>query len=324
MKERAGARMSVAISLECSIADMAFGQRPRATWKLRSRALELGEHTLVMGVLNVTPDSFSDGGTFFGTNVAAEHALAMLDEGAAIVDIGGESTRPDAQAVSPQEEMDRVLPVIEAVLRMRPECVISVDTYKAATARAAVAAGAEIVNDVSGLVWDPAMAGACAELRCGVVVMHTRGRPSQWKTQLRPDPEDVLPIVWDGLKRRLDRAVAAGVERERVALDPGFGFGKVAEDNYPLLARLDELLALGQPIVAGLSRKSFLGRTIRRGAAPPPALERGNATLAATTAAILAGASVVRVHDVRPALEAAWIADAILAAPDARDALWGR
>ncbi|HTV81206.1 MAG TPA: dihydropteroate synthase [Acidobacteriaceae bacterium] len=303
---------------------MAFARRPRATWRLRSRTFELGKYTLVMGVLNVTPDSFSDGGTFFGTNVATARALAMLDEGAAIVDIGGESTRPDAQPVSAQEEMDRVLPVIEAVLRERPECVISVDTYKMETARAAVAAGAEIVNDVSGLVWDPAMVRACTDLRCGVVLMHTRGRPSQWKTQPRPDPEDVLPIVRDALKHRLQHAVAAGVERERVILDPGFGFGKMAEDNYPLLARLDELLELGQPLMVGLSRKSFLGITITRGAAPPPVLNRGNATLAATTAAILAGASVVRVHDVRPALEAARIADAILAAPDATADMWGR
>lgn len=293
---------------------------------MRGRALELGERTLVMGVLNVTPDSFSDGGEFFGTDAAAERALAMLDEGAAIVDIGGESTRPGAQPVSAQEEIDRVLPVIEAVLRARPECVISVDTYKAATARTAVAAGAEIVNDVSGLVWDQEMAAACAELRCGVVVMHTRGRPSEWKTQPRPDPEEVLPLVRDGLKQRLQLALTAGVEPERVVLDPGFGFGKVGEDNYPLLARMDELLALGQPLMAGLSRKSFLGRTLAgpgtRADAAVAVQERGNATLAATTAAVLAGASVVRVHDVRSAVEALRIADAILLAPG--DAMWGR
>lgn len=304
---------------------MPFARRPRTTWKLRSRSLELGERTLVMGVLNVTPDSFSDGGTFFGTDVAAERALTMLDEGAAIVDIGGESTRPGAQPVSAQEEMDRVLPVIEAVLHARRDCVISVDTYKAETARAAVGAGAEIVNDVSGLAWDPQMAGACAELRCGVVLMHTRGKPSEWKTQPRLTPDQALPLVRNGLKRRLDEAVAAGVERERVVLDPGFGFGKAGEDNYPLLARLEGLLALGQPLAAGLSRKSFLGRTLAgpdaRADAVVPVRERGNATLAATTAAILAGASVVRVHEVRPAVEAAKIADAILAAVGAGNAM---
>lgn len=303
---------------------MAFARRPQVIWKLRNRSLELGKHTLVMGVLNVTPDSFSDGGTFFGTQVAAERALSMIEEGAAIVDIGGESTRPGAQPVSAQEEMDRVLPVIEAVLRARPDCVISVDTYKAETARAAVRAGAEIVNDVSGLVWDPAMAAACADLRCGVVMMHTRGRSSEWKSQPRLEPAEVLPIVRDGLRRQFEHALAAGMERERVALDPGFGFGKVGEENYPLLARMDELLKLGQPLVAGLSRKSFLGRTLARtipelGAsadAAVPMRARASATLAATTAAILAGASVVRVHEVRPALEAACIADAILAASD--------
>ena len=300
--------------LECSIADMVFVRRPPTTWKLRSRALELGERTLTMGVLNVTPDSFSDGGEFFGAEAAAQRALSLLDAGADIVDIGGESTRPGAQAIGAQEEMDRVLPVIEAVLRARPECVISVDTYKAATARVAVAAGVEIVNDVSGFTWDVEMAQAGAELRCGVVLMHTRGRPSEWKTQPQLRQEEVVPLVREGLMRSLEQAVAAGVERERVVLDPGFGFGKVGENNYPLLAHLEELLALGQPLLAGVSRKSFLGWTVAGGAAGLPVRERGNATLAATTAAILAGAHIVRVHEVRPAVEAARIADAILAA----------
>ncbi len=301
--------------LECSIADMAFARRPRANWGLRTRSLELGRHTLAMGVLNVTPDSFSDGGAFLGAKAAVERALTMLDEGAAILDIGGESTRPGAQQVSAQEEVDRVVPVIETVVRARPGCVISVDTYKAATAVAAVQAGAEIVNDVSGLVWDPEMAAACAELRCGVVLMHTRGRPADWKTQPRLRRDEVAPLVRRELNRSLDRAVAAGVERERIVLDPGFGFGKTGEENYPLLAQMEELLSLGRALVAGLSRKSFLGLTAAGpGGAALPALERGNATLAATTAAILAGASVVRVHDVRPALEAARIADAILVA----------
>ena len=299
--------------VECSIADMAFVRRPRATWKLRSRALQLSERTLVMGVLNVTPDSFSDGGEFFQADTAAARALAMLDEGADIVDIGGESTRPGSQAIGAQEEMDRVLPVIETVLRARPDCVISVDTYKAATARAAVAAGAEIVNDVSGFAWDAEMARACAELRCGVVLMHTRGRPAEWKTQPRLRRDEVVPLVRGGLARSLEQAVATGVERERVVLDPGFGFGKVGGENYPLLARLEELLTLGQPLLAGVSRKSFLGRTVAAGGMSAPPDERENATLAATTAAILAGTHIVRVHEVRPAVEAARIADAILA-----------
>ena len=294
---------------------MSFVRRPRATWKLRTRALELGERTLLMGVLNVTPDSFSDGGTFLSTEAAAERALAMLDEGADILDIGGESTRPGSDPVSAQQELDRILPVMERVLRAHPACVISVDTYKAATARAAVRAGAEIVNDVSGLAWDEEVAAACAELHCGIVLMHTRGRPPEWKTQPRLRPEQLLPLVRDGLARSLGQALAAGVERERIVLDPGFGFGKVGGENYPLLARLEELLALGQPLLAGLSRKSFLGRTAAGpgAGAALPVHERLNATLAGSVAAILAGASVVRVHDVRPAVEAARIADAILA-----------
>jgi dihydropteroate synthase len=295
---------------------MTFVRRPSSTWQLRTRSLALGQRTLVMGVLNVTPDSFSDGGIYFGTGVAVEHALAMLNAGADIIDIGGESTRPGSQALCPEDEQDRVLPVIEAILHERPAAVLSVDTYKARTAMAAVAAGAEIVNDVSAFQWDPDMAPACAQLHCGVVLMHTRGRPGAWRTQRRLAPDDVVPMVKSGLVQALEGAVAAGVQRERIVLDPGYGFGKTFDDNYPLLAHLDELLVLGQPLLAGVSRKSFLGRTVAAaiGADDVPVHARSNATLAATTAAILAGASIVRVHDVRPAVEAAAIADSILAA----------
>ena len=294
---------------------MAFVRRPLSTWQLRTRSLALGQRTLIMGVLNVTPDSFSDGGMFRDKNAAIEHALAMLEAGADIIDIGGESTRPGAQELSPAEEQDRVVPVIEGILQHQPQAILSIDTYKAATADAAVDAGAEIVNDVSAFAWDPAMAAACASQRCGVVLMHTRGRPTQWRVQPRLNDEEVVPLVKSGLAQALERAVAANVDRERIVLDPGFGFGKAYENNYPLLAHLDELLSLGQPLLAGVSRKSFLGRTLARGSGVEvPMKQRGNATLAASTAAILAGASVVRVHDVRPAVEAATIADAILAA----------
>jgi dihydropteroate synthase len=293
---------------------MAFARRPQAAWKIRTRTLELGARTLVMGVLNVTPDSFSDGGLYFGTRVAAEHALAMLDDGADLIDIGGESTRPGSQGLCPEDEQDRVLPVIEAILRERPAAILSVDTYKASTASAAAAAGAEIINDVSSLTWDPAMAGVCARTRCGVVLMHTRGRPHEWRTQPRLAPGAVIPLVHADFVAALARADDAGIERSRIVLDPGYGFGKVRDDNYPLLAHLDDLLALGQPLLAGVSRKSFLGHTIAAatGAADVPVHARANATIAATTAAILAGASIVRVHDVKPAVEAAAIADAIL------------
>jgi len=272
-----------------------------------------------MGVLNVTPDSFSDGGRFLNPEAAVQHALAMLEGGADFIDIGGESTRPGSEAaITEQQEQDRVLPVIELLLRERPETAVSIDTWHAATARAAVKAGCEVVNDVSGLAWDAAMPRACAELQCGVVLMHVRGRPSEWRTQPRLAQEEVVPLVRSGLEKSLGAAVAAGVDRARVVVDPGFGFGKVYENNYPLLAHLETLLELGQPILAGASRKSFLARTLQgisgagRGA-EVPMREREAATLAATTAAILAGASIVRVHAVRPAVEAASIADAILA-----------
>jgi dihydropteroate synthase len=294
---------------------MAFIRRPCFVWKLRSRSVELGARTLVMGVLNVTPDSFSDGGLFYGTDAAVERGLEMLDEGAELIDVGGESTRPGARDLSSQEEQERVLPVIEAILGERPWTVISVDTYQANTARAAIEAGAQIVNDVSGFGWDPEMAAACAEMRCGVVLMHSRGRPGEWRAQARLAPQEVLPLVREGLESSLNRALAAGVERNRIALDPGYGFGKVHGENYPLLAHQDELLQLGQPLLAGVSRKSFLGKTLAAagGIADVPVHARGNATLAATTAAVLAGAHVVRVHEVRPAVDAGRIADAILA-----------
>jgi dihydropteroate synthase len=210
--------------------------------------------------------------------------------------------------------------------------VLSIDTYHAETARAAIAAGAEIVNDVSGFKWDPDLPRACADLRCGLILMHTRGRPNEWRTQPPFAQNEVVPLVKSGLAQSLERALAAGIDRSRVVLDPGYGFGKAYDNNYPLLAHQDELLELGQPLLAGVSRKSFLGRTLARAPErnlspasaastnspeiPPdiPPQARGNATLAATTAAILAGASIVRVHEVRPALEAASIADAILSA----------
>jgi dihydropteroate synthase len=297
---------------------MVFARRPVSEWRLRSRSLALGARTLIMGVLNVTPDSFSDGGLYADAEAAAARALAMFDEGADLIDIGGESTRPGllAMNVTAQEEQDRVLPVIAAVLDARPHAVLSVDTWKSETARAAVAAGAEIVNDISGFTWDAAMPDTCAALACGVVLMHTRGRPPEWRTQPRLDADAVLPLVRDGLEHSLELAQAAGIARDRIVLDPGYGFGKAFENNYPLLSQQDELLALGLPLLAGVSRKSFLGRTAggARGGPDLPVGERGAATLAATTAAILAGASIVRVHDVRPAVDAAAIADAILAA----------
>jgi dihydropteroate synthase len=294
---------------------MSFTRRKEFLWQLRTRTLALGAKTLVMGVLNVTPDSFSDGGRYHSREDAVAHGLRMLDEGADILDIGGESTRPGRQQpVSAAQELDRVLPVIAAIRAARPQPVISIDTYKAATARAAIAAGAEIVNDVSGFLWDEAMAATCAELRCGVVLMHTRGKPDEWRSQPQLAAEDVLPLIQHDLQARLQAALDAGVSRDRIVLDPGYGFGKRMENNYPLLAHQSELRALGQPLLAGVSRKSFLARTLRElyGDVDAPVEARLHATVAATTAAILAGADIVRVHDVRAAAEAARIADAIL------------
>jgi len=299
-----------------------FARRELTWWRLRSRTLELGAKTLVMGVVNITPDSFSDGGLYLDPARAVDHALRLLEEGAAILDLGAESTRPGSHAgdpagaaVSADEEQARLLPVIEGVLKVRPETVISADTYKAATARAAVVAGAEIINDVSGFTWDAAMVAACVEMCCGVVVMHTRGIPDAWKTQTPLTPEAVLPLVRDELGANLAVALQAGIAEEAVVLDPGYGFGKRFDENYALLARQGELLALGRPLLAGLSQKSFLGRTLaglREGDVSPESRER--ASIAALTAAILNGASIVRVHSVRAAVEAAAIADAVLLA----------
>ena len=292
---------------------MTVASRPHFRWALRTRALELGERTLLVGVVNVTPDSFSDGGKFLSATKAMDHALRLLAEGADILDIGGESTRPGTRPpVSVQEELDRVVPVMEGILRARPETILSIDTYKSETAKAAVRAGAEIVNDVSGFLWDPAMASVCAKLRCGVMLMHTRGRSSEWHAQPPLAREEVVPLVLRELKERADAAISAGIEPAAIVLDPGFGFGKVLDENYPLLGHFDELHTLGYPLLAGVSRKAFLGRTLSQiYGHDVPADQRGNATVAATTAAVLAGAHLVRVHDVKPAREAVAIADAI-------------
>jgi dihydropteroate synthase len=296
---------------------MPFTPRRQIEWKLRSRTLPLGQRTLVMGVVNVTPDSFSDGGRFFAPQAAAEAALAMLDDGASIVDIGGESTRPgEHEAIGAAEEMDRVLPVIEEVLARRPDAILSVDTYKAATAQAALRAGVEIVNDVSGLLWDPAMAETCAAAACGFILMHTRGRPAAWRSLPPLASSEVVPLVAHELRRQLEIALAAGIAPERLALDPGFGFGKIGAENNALLAGMEQLRGLGQPLVAGLSRKSFLGRALAPlyAGQTAPVTARGTASIAASVAAVLAGADVLRAHDVRPALKAAAIADAVLEA----------
>ena len=272
-----------------------------------------------MGVLNLTPDSFSDGGRLSHPEQAVEYALRLLRQGAAILDLGAESTRPGSHAgdpanaaVSAAEEQDRLLPVLEMLLRARPDAIVSVDTYKAATARAALAAGAEIINDVSGFTWDAAMPAVCAG--CGVVLMHTRGRPDEWREQPRLAPEAVFAMVRDGLADSLRIAESAGLAPESIVLDPGYGFGKRLEENYALLRAQSLLLGLGRPLLAGLSRKSFLRHAlaVRRGREVTSRAAVEHASLAGMTAAILAGASIVRVHSVAAAVEAAAVADMLL------------
>jgi dihydropteroate synthase len=299
-------------------------QRERTSWKLCGRTIELGKRTLVMGIVNVTPDSFSDGARFLDPEAAIARALQLLDEGADLLDIGAESTRPGSNAggaegtpmaplVSATEEQARLLPVLEGILRVRPEAILSVDTYKAETARAACEAGARIVNDVSGFAWDPQMAEECARAGCGVVLMHTRGRPEEWRTQSALGPDELVDSVLKGLHASLEHALEAGIRSDSIVLDPGYGFGKRFEENYALLARQEELLALGRPLLAGVSRKSFLGRTLAPlyGGMDAPVEKRETASIAALVAAVLHGASIVRVHEARAAAEAARIADAV-------------
>jgi dihydropteroate synthase len=295
---------------------MPFTPRPRFEWQLRKRSLALGIETKIMGILNVTPDSFSDGGRFVAADEAVTQGLTMLDEGAHLLDIGGESTRPHATSISVKEEQVRVLPVIEAILKERPDVVISIDTFHAATARAALEAGAEIVNDVSGFTWDPEMAQVCSQLPCGVVLMHTRGKPQEWATLPPMQSEEIMPMVLEGLQNSLQAARKARIDSQRIVLDPGLGFGKIGVENYTLLASFEDLRELSFPLLSGASRKGFLGQTLARFHAgkTAPVDSRLHATTAANVASVLAGAHILRVHDVRAAAEASAIADAILQA----------
>ena len=277
------------------------------------RSLAIGTRTLVMGILNVTPDSFSDGGEFFSLDSALAHAEQMIAEGADIIDVGGESTRPGGGAaiVSAKEEQKRVLPVISQLAK-RSSVPISIDTTKAVVARAALDAGAAIVNDISALRFEPQIANEVAKSGAGLVLMHSRGTPGALHGL--PPVANIIEEVTNSLRSSIEIALQRGVKRESVVIDPGIGFGKSQEQNIELIAKLDQLIAAFPdfPLLVGTSRKSFLGRILGDADGnPAPADERLHATMASTTVAILKGAHIVRVHAVKAAVDAIKTTDAI-------------
>jgi len=278
-------------------------------WRCRDRVFDLGERTLVMGILNVTPDSFSDGGRFFEPKAAIERGLALIGEGADLVDVGGESTRPGSAPVAAEEQWRRIGPVLQA---LAGRTVLSVDTSSAWVAERALMAGAQVVNDVTAL-GDPAMAEVVTRAAAGLVLMHMQGTPLTM--QRSPHYDDAVSEVREGLARRWQRAHGAGVQDEAVALDPGIGFGKALEHNLALLTGYAELAALGRPVVVGVSRKSFLGRLLDR-----EVDERLEGALAATAIAVFQGAAIVRTHDVTATARAVRVADALRAARSGRSA----
>jgi dihydropteroate synthase len=286
---------------------MIFPPRRSYTIPLPSRApLELGDRTVVMGILNVTPDSFADGGLYLDVDRAVERGLEMVAQGAEILDVGGESTRPGAAALREDEELARVLPVIEQ-LASRVTVPISIDTYKAGVARQAVARGATIVNDVSTLRYDPQLAAVAAETGAALVLMHNRGRSKEMYREA--DYDDVMGEVAGELDAAVHQAIDADVRREAIILDPGLGFAKRAEHTYEALRDLDRLARLDRPILSGPSRKSYLKAAL----GDRPAPDRDWGTAAAVTASILLGAHIVRVHDVQAMADVARVADRIRA-----------
>ena len=279
--------------------------RPHAPmlWRCRERVFDLGAGPLVMGILNVTPDSFSDGGRYFDPAAAVTRGRQLAQEGAALLDVGGESTRPGSAPVEPEEQWRRIGPVLRELIRDR-RAALSVDTSSAIVAERALAAGAEVVNDITSLR-DPRMAGVVRETSAGLVLMHMKGTPADM--QKSPRYEDAPREVADWLTIRMRGAVHAGIAGERIALDPGIGFGKTLEHNLRLLGALDRLSALGRPVVVGVSRKSFLGRLQD----DAPVDQRLEAGLAAAAVAVFQGASVVRTHDVAATVRAVRLAAAI-------------
>ena len=273
--------------------------------------MPIGERSLIMGILNVTPDSFSDGGQFFDLDKALAHAEQMIAEGADIVDVGGESTRPGGEPVSVEDEIARVVPVIEALAK-RSSIPISVDTTKSEVARAALDAGAAIVNDISALRFDFYVADACARAGAGLVLMHSRGTPATMHRL--PPVADIMHEVTTSLRASVKMAERRGVKRESIVIDPGVGFGKTQEQNLELIAKLDQLIAAfpDYPVLVGTSRKSFIGRLLAdESGTPAPPENRLHGTMATITAAILNGAHIVRVHDVKATAETLRVAESI-------------
>jgi dihydropteroate synthase len=268
----------------------------------RHRQLDIS-HPKVMGILNITPDSFSDGGRFIGKDAAIAQARAMLAAGAAILDIGGESTRPGAEEVSVQQELDRVLPVIEAI-RSELDCVISIDTCKSQVMKEAVAAGADIINDIKALL-DHGAVEVAAAAQVPVCLMHMQGQPRTM--QHSPLYQDVVKEVGEFLQQRAEVCIAAGIAKSQIILDPGFGFGKSLQHNYQLLSQLSDLLGLNYPLLVGMSRKSMIGQLVQ---VPPE--ERLAGSLACATIAVMKGARIIRVHDVKETVQAVAITCATL------------
>ncbi|HEY4816986.1 MAG TPA: dihydropteroate synthase [Candidatus Acidoferrum sp.] len=293
-----------------------MNKRRKFHLRLPSRTLTLGVRTLVMGVLNVTPDSFSDGGKFLDPQRAVEHALEMERAGADLLDIGGESTRPGSSGTAAETELARILPVLER-LRGALKIPISVDTRKSQVAEAAIRAGAQIINDISGLRNDPRIAEVAHRRGVPLILMHMRGEPQTM--QKKPFARDVIRNVTQGLRASISIARKAGIGRSQIIIDPGIGFGKSFEQNYELLRRLPELAKLGYPLLVGTSRKGFLGATLARDGKSAPPEERLWASAATVTASILGGAYIVRVHDVAEMAQVARVADCLLDSAKCRD-----
>lgn len=273
----------------------------------RAGTFSTGSGPSIVGILNVTPDSFSDGGNFLDPDAAAEHAAAMFDAGAVIVDVGGESTRPGSDPVSQKEEIGRVVPVVERIIAARPEATISIDTYRSGTAAAALEAGARLVNDVTALRGDPRMVTVVAGAECPVILMHMQGEPKTM--QKEPSYHDVVGEVRDFLAQRAEHAVAAGVSPENIIVDPGIGFGKKLEHNLTLLRNLEAIVDLGFPVLIGASRKTFIGKIT----GVQEASERVFGTVATTVLAYERGATLFRVHDVGANRDALAVAEAVRA-----------